>query len=420
MVELVVLLTLAFAAVVVFGVLSSVFGMALWLIFLPFRILGWVFNAVVFLLALPFVAIFAVLGLLALMLLTEARRPARQGQDGSLVRLADQDRARWDRALVDEGHALVRACLRRAAPGVYQVQAAIAAVHADAPTAADTDWRQVLALYDQLLGLALRLASRSLDNLESPSAVCIDGASSLLDGVVNASGLPVATLRALVRMVEEKQRLVRLLNEYIDGPGLTIVIGGSLTLYAWRAPILKSATVSFGQSLDPEVPGAGVAHHDHRGGAVVERAGVAGGHLTVGTEDRLQLRQLLGRGAGPRAVVLADDGAGRRGDGRDLAVPVAALLVGHGPLLRQGGELVHGALQVGLGDPGLVAVRLGLVLGIGQVGLGLVALLDGLRVLRGRGRVTPGGDTDGQENERSEDDANPLEDFLDVHRGSLS
>ncbi len=85
--------------------------------------------------------------------------------------------------------------------------------------------REERSLYDQLLGLALRLASSSLENLERPSAVCIDGASTLLEEVVSVSGLSLATLRALLGMVEEKQRLVRLLNEYIDGPGLTIVIG---------------------------------------------------------------------------------------------------------------------------------------------------------------------------------------------------
>jgi RNA polymerase sigma-70 factor (ECF subfamily) len=92
-------------------------------------------------------------GLLALLLLTQGRRAARTAADGSLVLLADQDRTRWDRALIAEGHALVRACLRRNTPGPYQIQAAINAVHTDAPTAADTDWRQVLALYDQLLAL---------------------------------------------------------------------------------------------------------------------------------------------------------------------------------------------------------------------------------------------------------------------------
>jgi RNA polymerase sigma-70 factor (ECF subfamily) len=89
-------------------------------------------------------------GLLALMLLTDARRPARTATDGSMVRLADQDRGLWDRALIREGHALVRACLRRNRPGPYQIQAAIAAVHADARTADATDWSQIVALYDQL------------------------------------------------------------------------------------------------------------------------------------------------------------------------------------------------------------------------------------------------------------------------------
>jgi RNA polymerase sigma-70 factor, ECF subfamily len=95
-----------------------------------------------------------VLGLLALLLLTESRRAARTGPDGELVLLADQDRSRWDRQLIAEGQQLVRACLRRNRPGPYQIQAAISAVHADAATAADTDWRQILALYDQLTAVA--------------------------------------------------------------------------------------------------------------------------------------------------------------------------------------------------------------------------------------------------------------------------
>ena len=95
-----------------------------------------------------------VMGLLALMLLTEARRAARTSADGSLVRLADQDRSQWDHGLVAEGQRLVRQCLRRNQPGPYQIQAAISAVHSDAPTAAATDWRQILQLYDQLASLA--------------------------------------------------------------------------------------------------------------------------------------------------------------------------------------------------------------------------------------------------------------------------
>ena len=89
-------------------------------------------------------------GLLALMLLTESRRAARTDADGTLVRLDDQDRSRWDRALVEEGQELVRRCLRRGCPGPYQIQAAINAVHSDAARAEDTDWAQIVALYDQL------------------------------------------------------------------------------------------------------------------------------------------------------------------------------------------------------------------------------------------------------------------------------
>jgi RNA polymerase sigma-70 factor, ECF subfamily len=95
-----------------------------------------------------------VLGLLALMLLVEARRATRTTPDGGLVLLADQDRSRWDRGLIAEGQAVVRRCLRRAQPGPYQIQAAIHAVHDDAPAGAATDWWQILQLYDQLLSLA--------------------------------------------------------------------------------------------------------------------------------------------------------------------------------------------------------------------------------------------------------------------------
>ncbi|WP_236792820.1 RNA polymerase sigma factor [Amycolatopsis sp. GM8] len=95
-----------------------------------------------------------VLGLLALMLLTESRRGARTGPGGELIPLAAQDRARWDRELIAEGQSLVRRCLRRGQPGPYQLQAAINAVHSDAPTAADTGWGQIVQLYDQLLAVS--------------------------------------------------------------------------------------------------------------------------------------------------------------------------------------------------------------------------------------------------------------------------
>ena len=93
-------------------------------------------------------------GLLALMLLTDARRATRVGDDGVLVPLPDQDRTRWDREQIAEGHELVRRCLRRNRPGPYQIQAAINAVHTDAATAQQTDWVQILALYDQLVPFA--------------------------------------------------------------------------------------------------------------------------------------------------------------------------------------------------------------------------------------------------------------------------
>lgn len=94
------------------------------------------------------------LGLLALMLLSEARREARTGADAELVRLSEQDRTRWDARLIHEGQGLVRQCLRINKPGPYQIQAAINAVHSDARTAAKTDWGQILRLYDQLMAIA--------------------------------------------------------------------------------------------------------------------------------------------------------------------------------------------------------------------------------------------------------------------------
>jgi RNA polymerase sigma-70 factor (ECF subfamily) len=95
-----------------------------------------------------------VAGLLALLLLTEARRASRVRPDGSLVVLGAQDRSRWDRAAIEEGQHIVRWCLRRDQPGPYQLQAAINAVHTDAASAEDTDWSQIIALYDQLLAVA--------------------------------------------------------------------------------------------------------------------------------------------------------------------------------------------------------------------------------------------------------------------------
>ncbi|MEU2256727.1 DUF6596 domain-containing protein [Nocardia xishanensis] len=94
-----------------------------------------------------------VAGLLALMLLTDARRPARTGRGGELVPMAEQDRSRWDRAMIEEGVALITAALPKGVPGPYQLQAAIAAVHDEAPAYAETDWPQIMLLYERLLRL---------------------------------------------------------------------------------------------------------------------------------------------------------------------------------------------------------------------------------------------------------------------------
>ena len=92
-------------------------------------------------------------GLLALMLLEQARSEARSTPEGKLIPLPEQDRSRWNGSLILQGQELVRQCLRRGQPGPYQIQAAINAVHTDAPSAAHTDWTQILALYDQLLAI---------------------------------------------------------------------------------------------------------------------------------------------------------------------------------------------------------------------------------------------------------------------------
>lgn len=122
-------------------------------------------------------------GLLALMLLIHARRDARVDKDGQLVLLADQDRSLWDRALIKEGLGLVRRCLRINMPGPYQVQAAIQAVHSDAARADETDWWQVLQLYNQLMVMApspMIELNRSVAVAEVEGA---DAALSLIEGL---------------------------------------------------------------------------------------------------------------------------------------------------------------------------------------------------------------------------------------------
>ena len=110
-------------------------------------------------------------GLLALMLLTDARRPARTGPGGELIPLAEQDRSLWDREAIAEGVALITETLSRDAIGPYQLQAAIAAVHDEAPTAEATDWPQILALYG-----AARVDHRQPDGQAEPRDRRRDGA----------------------------------------------------------------------------------------------------------------------------------------------------------------------------------------------------------------------------------------------------
>jgi len=126
-----------------------------------------------------------VTGLLALMLLTDSRRLARTTPDGALVPLADQDRSQWDGAAIDEGVALVSGALERAPLGPYQLQAAIAALHASAPSSEETDWRQIVALYD-VLG---RLAPNPMVTLNQAVAVAmVDGPAAGLEVLAQLDG----------------------------------------------------------------------------------------------------------------------------------------------------------------------------------------------------------------------------------------
>jgi RNA polymerase sigma-70 factor (ECF subfamily) len=157
------------------------------------------------------------LGLLALLLLSESRSAARTAADGSIVLLPDQDRTMWDRDLIAEGQAIVRRCLRRNQPGPYQVQAAINAVHSDAATAAETDWRQVLALYDQLFALvptAVVALNRAVAVAEmdgpAPALALVDGLD--LDGYHLFHATRAELLVRLERYDEARQAYDRALE----------------------------------------------------------------------------------------------------------------------------------------------------------------------------------------------------------------
>jgi RNA polymerase sigma-70 factor (ECF subfamily) len=146
-------------------------------------------------------------GLLALMLLIHARRASRVTVDGDLVLLSDQDRRLWDGLLIAEGQAIVHECLRRNRPGPYQLQAAINAVHSDAPTAADTDWPQILQLYDHLLAfapgpvVALNRAV-AVGEVEGPDAALALVDSLALDSYYLFHAIRADLLRRLGRVAE--------------------------------------------------------------------------------------------------------------------------------------------------------------------------------------------------------------------------
>ncbi|HWD08236.1 MAG TPA: RNA polymerase sigma factor [Actinomycetota bacterium] len=198
------------------------------------------------------------LGLLALLLLTAARRPARTTASGDLVLLADQDRCLWDRDLIAEGHALVRACLRRNQPGPYQIQAAIQAVHTDASRAGDTDWGQILALYDQLLAVA-------------PS--------------------PVVALNRVVAVAEVKGPAVALAALEALSPG---TLDGYYLFHAIRADLLRrlgrtgEAAEAYQVALDHATNAAERAFLERRRAEVAASGGPPGGGGTPSSKDSWQ------------------------------------------------------------------------------------------------------------------------------------
>jgi RNA polymerase sigma-70 factor, ECF subfamily len=148
-----------------------------------------------------------VLGLLALLLLTMARRPARVADDGSLVPLSEQDRTRWDRSLIAEGRQIVRALVRRNQPGPYQLQASINAVHSAATSVAATDWPAILSLYDQLMAftptpvVALNRAV-AVAEVSGPAAALELVEALPLDGYAPAHATRADLLRRLNRPAE--------------------------------------------------------------------------------------------------------------------------------------------------------------------------------------------------------------------------
>ena len=187
-----------------------------------------------------------VTGLLALMLLTQSRRAARTSPGGRLVRLADQDRGRWDRDLIAEGQDLVRRCLRRGQPGPYQVQAAINAVHSDAPSAAATDWRQIVTLYDQLAAVA----PGPVVSLNRAVAVAeVDGPAAALD-LVDGLDLDGYYLLHAIR-----GDLLRRLDRIPDAARAFDAAIARTENEAERDFLRRKRALAAGDAADPDQPG---------------------------------------------------------------------------------------------------------------------------------------------------------------------
>jgi len=163
-------------------------------------------------------------GLLALVLLNESRVPARVGDDGTVL-LRDQDRSLWDSALIGEGQALVRSCIRRGSPGSFQLQAAIQAVHSDAVRFDETDWPQIVTLYDHLYSLrptAVVALNRAIavGEADGPDAglAALDEIGSVLDGYPHFHAARGEGLRRLVRFAEAREAFARALELSLSDP----------------------------------------------------------------------------------------------------------------------------------------------------------------------------------------------------------
>ena len=152
-------------------------------------------------------------GLAALMEFQASRTRARVSVDGEAILLADQDRTRWDAGLIDEGHALVRACLRQGRPGPYQLQAAIQAVHTDALDVSLTDWGQVVALYDQLVQVrpspVVALNRAVAVSMAAGPAAGLELADRLRGGPLDDYHLLHATRADLLRRLGRSEEAVR-------------------------------------------------------------------------------------------------------------------------------------------------------------------------------------------------------------------